>query len=205
MLDFLNTNSGALSVIFSAVVTLATVVYAILTWRLVEETSRMRKVQTEPRVSISTVSRKESASWVDIKFENIGLGPAYNVNFEIVEDTNDAAEEWLSHRGFFRDGINYLAPGDKIQFFLTTLSEDHSQKMETSFTLKAEFEGATGVRYEHRYLIDLSEYRNRTQLGEPSLYRLSKSVEKMQKDVRKMARGVRDLKKIKEEGNSDLD
>ena len=38
LLELLNKNSGALTVLFTAVVTAATVVYAALTWILVKET-----------------------------------------------------------------------------------------------------------------------------------------------------------------------
>lgn len=51
-LEFLNRNSGALSLVFAMVVAIATVFYAILTHRLVEETERMRLAQTEPSVSV---------------------------------------------------------------------------------------------------------------------------------------------------------
>ena len=49
VLEFLNENRGAFAVAFSAVVAIATIVYAILTWRLVSETRKMRVAQTEPR------------------------------------------------------------------------------------------------------------------------------------------------------------
>jgi len=55
-LDLLNRNSGAFTVLFSAVVALATVVYAILTWRLVTETKEMREVQTEPKIFVMELS-----------------------------------------------------------------------------------------------------------------------------------------------------
>jgi len=47
-LEFLNENSGAFVVIFSAVVAIATIVYAILTWRLVSETRKMRFEHWQP-------------------------------------------------------------------------------------------------------------------------------------------------------------
>ncbi len=43
ILDFLNENAGALTVIFTAVVTLSTVAYATLTRVLVSETRKMRR------------------------------------------------------------------------------------------------------------------------------------------------------------------
>jgi hypothetical protein len=41
-----------LLLVFSGVVALSTVVYAVLTWKLVAETRKMREAQTEPKVSV---------------------------------------------------------------------------------------------------------------------------------------------------------
>ena len=51
-LKYLNDNAGALNALFSGVVALATVVYAVLTAKLVRETRNLREVQTEPRVEV---------------------------------------------------------------------------------------------------------------------------------------------------------
>jgi hypothetical protein len=56
LLDFLASNSEVLTVVFTAVVTLSTVVYAILTASLVSETRKMREVQTEPKLHITIES-----------------------------------------------------------------------------------------------------------------------------------------------------
>ena len=47
IMKYLNENAGAVGVVSSGLVTLATLVYAVLTWRLVSETRRMRKAQTD--------------------------------------------------------------------------------------------------------------------------------------------------------------
>ena len=39
------------NLLFSGIVAISTVVYAFLTWQLVSETRKMRKVQTEPSVA----------------------------------------------------------------------------------------------------------------------------------------------------------
>lgn len=64
---FLNDNSGAFTVIFAFIVAIATVIYVILTWRLISETRRLREAQTElqnfihenKRLFITTQSKSE--------------------------------------------------------------------------------------------------------------------------------------------------
>ena len=199
MLEFLNENAGALTVLFSGVVTIATVVYAVLTWKLVSETRRLREVQTEPEISISTLNRGESISWVDIRFQNIGLGPAYYVKFELIDDPTGAGAEWLSHRAFFSEGIRYLAPGDKIQFFLTSFAENHARKIQTRFSVKTSYKNALGKLYCHQYTIDLSEYRNRTRLGKPPVYQIASNVKKMQPALSVIATELQKLRELQED------
>jgi len=47
------------SLIFSALVAVSTMVYAVLTWKLVSETKKMREAQTEPKISVSIQPREE--------------------------------------------------------------------------------------------------------------------------------------------------
>jgi len=114
-LEFLNQNSGAFAVVFSAVVAFATMVYAILTWRLVSETRKMREAQTEPKVSATIQPTKESINFVAMLIQNIGLGPAYNIKFDVNPDFEYAKGRFLSELGFIKRGLSYLPPNQKLQ------------------------------------------------------------------------------------------
>jgi len=58
------------------------VVYAILTWRLVSETRKMRETQTEPKIFITIQPREEWFNFIDVIIQNIGLSPAYGIQFQ---------------------------------------------------------------------------------------------------------------------------
>lgn len=70
-------NQGLVTLIFTAVVTLSTVVYAVLTAILVIETQRMRRAQTEPRLSAYFAPIEEIVNFGHLYIKNIGLGPAF--------------------------------------------------------------------------------------------------------------------------------
>jgi hypothetical protein len=116
-LKFLAENSGALSVVFTGVVTIATAVYAVLTWQLVSETRRMRKVQTEPKLEITLRSVDEAIHIQRLHVRNIGLGPALGVNFDFKVISGAAGAEALlselTETNFFHTGISYLGPGEE--------------------------------------------------------------------------------------------
>ncbi len=197
VLEFLNQNSGAFAVIFSAVVAIATVVYAILTWRLTSETRKMREAQTEPRVSATIQPREEWINFIDMVIQNIGLGPAYNIKLEANPDFEYAKGEFLSELGFMKNGLRYLAPNQKLQFFLTSMIEDFDKKVKTPFTIKVSYKNKFGKKYSEDLVIDFSELIGLGQLGEPPLHKIAKNMEDIEKDLHHLSTGFHRMKVIR--------
>lgn len=52
----INENSGFLTLVFSAIVAIATVFYVILTRQLVRETAALRRLQSEPQLDLTLQS-----------------------------------------------------------------------------------------------------------------------------------------------------
>ena len=196
LVEFLNENSGAFAVIFSAVVAIATVVYAILTWRLVSETRKMREAQTEPKVSVTIQPREEWIKLIDMVIQNIGLGPAYNIKFEINPDFEYMKGKFLSELGFMKNGLKYLAPNQKLQFFLTI--ENFEEKTKKSFEIRVTYQNSIGKTYKDVYTIDFSQLIGLSQLGEePPLYKIAKNVEEIKKDIHHLSTGFHKIKVIR--------
>jgi len=189
VLEFLNQNVGAFTVIFSAVVAIATMVYAILTWKLVSETRKMREAQTEPKISVTAQPREEWINFVDMIIQNIGLGPAYNIKFRVNPDFEYEKGSFLSELGFMKNGLRYLAPNQKIQFFLTSLVEDFEAKVKVRSEVKVAYQNSVGKTYEDLYLIDFSQFLGLSQLGEPPLYKMAKNIEDIRKDIHHLSTG----------------
>ncbi len=195
-LEFLNRNSGAFSVIFAAVVAISTVVYAILTRKLVYETREMREAQTEPNISVVVRPREEMINFMDMIIQNVGYGPAHNIKFDISPDFECRKGEYLSQVGVMKSGLKYLAPNQRMQFFLTSMLEDFEEKARKSFGIRVEYQNRVGKTYEERFMIDFSEYVGLLQLGEPPTYKIAKNIEKMQKDIHNLSTGFSRIKAI---------
>lgn len=198
IIDFLNKNSGALNVIFTGVVTVATAVYAVLTWRLVTETRLMREVQTEPKLSVSLRSIDEAIHIVRLHFRNIGQGPALNVKFtpriEVGTEISASLLEEFTKPNFFKTGLSYFGPGQERISMYTQLHENHEAKLSTVLAFDVEYVSLTGKKYKDTLVVDLSEYKGTHQLGKPHLYAIALSLEKLQKDVERLAGGSKRLK-----------
>src|SRR5690349_21458187 len=136
VLDLLNRNSGAFNVVFSLLVTVATVFYAILTRRLVQETVQMREAQTEPSVVVRVEPHQIHLNLVMLIIENAGSGPAFDVRLSADPDFRTDTKQPLSALGFFKHGFRYLAPRQQIQTFLINLIGKGEEIERTDGTLR---------------------------------------------------------------------
>ena len=185
-------------VIFTGVVTLSTVVYAILTALLVAETRRMRQAQTEPRVEVIIKPREEWISLIHVYIRNIGLGPAYDISFDIsAESGGEGAEaliEDFTRAQFFKTGLRYLGPGQEMVSDYSQITEKFEQKIESVIIFVVQYRSTTGKHYKERYRLDFSEFKGRTQIGKPHLYAIAQHLEKIQQDFNRLATGFNRIK-----------
>jgi len=198
ILDFLKQNSDALTVVFAAVVTLSTVVYAILTGFLVSETRKMREVQTEPKIHITIDSFDFAIHIMRLNIKNIGLGPASDLQFEsFVISGGDSAEKLLSEfteSNFFNTGLHHFGPGQNVYSAYTQTTEDFEGKSSSILSFRLNYKSAMGKKYTDEIVLDMSEIKGRYQLGKPNLYAIAQSLEKMQKDVGHIVSGLKRVK-----------
>ena len=142
-------------VFFSGVVALSTVFYAILTWRLVNETRKMREAQTEPMVTITYHSREGKIGDIDLRIKNVGGGPALDIKFEVEPDFEFRKGIMLSDLGLFKNGLNCLEPGGERRFFLVRLAG--RPELGPPLQIKATYRGPIGDEKTDHFTIDFSE------------------------------------------------
>ena len=184
MLDFLNQNSAALTVIFTAVVTISTAVYAILTACLVAETRRMRRAQTDARIEIVLKPSQEWIQLVNLYIRNIGLGPAYDISFDIepemvTEGTRQLIEDFTK-ANFLKSGLKYLGPGQEVVSHDSQMNENFEQKMSSVLHFIVHYKSATGKKHQERFRIDFSELKGFTRIGTSPLYVIARTLEKIE-------------------------
>ena len=200
VLKFLNENSGAFSVLFAALVTLATLVYAFLTWVLVAETRRMRKAQTDAKVSIGFETREDYINILNLVVRNEGVGPARDISFEVSpmepEECDESLLKTIKELGIVAKGIPYLSPNQQFKTFLTSMVQNFEKKIETRINIQITYTSSSGERHHDNYLLDFSSLRGLRQTGTPPLHGISKNIEKIQMDIGHLASGSHKLKVI---------
>lgn len=198
ILSFLNQNSGALTVIFTAVVTLATAIYAVLTWILVSETRQMRKVQTEPRIQITIDALDIAIHLVRLKIKNIGQGPAIELKLAPRALTQTEATDELiqdfTKSNYFKTGLKYFGPGEERVSHFTEMTKNHNGKIEAVIGFYLTYSSLSGQRYSHEVVIDMTEYKGTYRLGTPHLYSIANSLKKIQEDLQRFGSGWHRLK-----------
>jgi hypothetical protein len=198
VISFLNQNSGALTVLFTAVVTLATVVYAALTAVLVIETRKLRLVQTEPRIEITVDSLDFSVHIVRLCIRNIGEAPAKNVTFEpLLLEGGEVGQSLMSEfltPNFFHTGLRYFGPRQFRYSGYTQTNVDFEAKAGSVICFKIAYESVTGKKYTDEVVVDMAEIRGRYQLGKPNLYSIAQSMEKIQGDLHHVVTGFKRIK-----------
>jgi hypothetical protein len=194
---YLNSNSGAFTVIFTAVVTISTAAYAILTWSLVSETKRMREVQTEPRIEITLKSLDFAINIVRLHIRNIGLGPAINIKFTShISSGGEVAEKLLEEfnkANFLKVGLKYFGPGHELHSGYTQITKDFDAKITSVLIYDVEYESVTGKKYKDQITIDMSEQKGMNQLGKPNLYTIAQSIEAIQQGFSHVLSGFKKI------------
>ena len=190
MFDIINNNSSIITLFFSFVVAISTVVYSILTASLVKETKIMRKSQTEPEIIVYVEPSQEWINIMNIHIKNIGNGAASNICFKIINDYVDTKGRIFSETDYIKNGIKFLAPqGDYCSLFDNVVGKDFSKKNEMRLDLIVKYENRSN-HYTNEYSIDLSQYSGLLRVGSTSIYSIGKSLEKIEKNFDKITRAI---------------
>ena len=154
VISFLNINSGA-------ILAITTLVYAIITGRMLFETKRMRESQTEPFVFINVQPHEKERIILNMVIQNIGPGPAYDLTFKIKPDVVLPGGHNLSEINMMKQGLNYLAPNQKVECLVAFTKEETKEEKKILHYVTVYYKNKNKRSYEHTYEMDFTEYVGR--------------------------------------------
>lgn len=93
----------------SLILMFATLVYVYFTYKLTKETTKLRKVETTPFISLYFDITFPSVNHSKIIIKNIGKAPAYNISFKV-----DKKYIKLFNGYTFKNNISYFAPNQEF-------------------------------------------------------------------------------------------
>lgn len=179
---------AVLSLVVAGVVALATVIYAYLAWRLLVETRRAREAQTEPHVVIFIKDGPAGIHFLDLIVQNIGRGPAYDVQFEIRRDFKIDGTQPLSTVNIFKNGLHFLPPGLDHRFFLTSILGVLDRLQEETIEIVARYRNQHGDARQETFILDFRHLGGMTFVGKPPLDQIARSIKRLSEDVHRVVR-----------------
>jgi len=186
IIEFINQNSGVITIFFTAIVAISTVAYVRLTRKLVNETIELRKIQTRPQLSISILSRDPEVWIVDMIIENVGNGAAYNIQINPSSNFEMRDNREFNNIGFVKNGYKYFAPHQKLKFFFTNLTDKREEKENINFDIYVTYEDYSGKEYPLTYKVNLSEFYGIPRYGNPPIYDIADSLKKIEDSISKL-------------------
>lgn len=186
---FINNNAGFIGLIFSFVVTLSTVVYAYLTWQLTSETRRMRKVQSDPVVSIFADMNSMSFGAIDIVCKNEGSGAARDVNFEVSFESGKETpvaqdiHNTFSRLGFLKHGIPQLYSGQEVRSFFTTSFGNLDDLVNVDIHFIVRYRSIRGDSFLSKYNVTFKHFYNLSVVGNSQLDDIKKEIAGINKSL----------------------
>ena len=163
-------------------------VSAWLTWRLSQDNRALRRAGTEPEVVAYLGVERSSAYLVYLVLENVGQGPACDVEYFVDADPQDFASHNVAKvtARTQRKVTSLLPQGGKSQRFMggstTLLGSDPTERLRP-FSVTVTYSNLRGTEAEPtEYPLDIAELGDLVEVVPPD-ERLAKSVEKIQKQL----------------------
>ena len=146
---------------------IATVVLAFVTWCYVrmtrdtlEENRQIRLNAQKPIIAIYLRSETDGYTSVYLCVENIGAGPAYDVEFTTdLSFTLDSTRSLGGEVPILGRGLRYFPPEQKREFFLSSGSiSGHNELMQSQLEITTAYKDSRNELYEERFRLDFREH-----------------------------------------------
>jgi len=189
LLNFLNTNSGAIQALATVILVLVTFYYA---WQVRHTVKIMRNSEEQrnrPRIVIFIEQRENWLNLVDLVISNYGNDLAREVKFSISEDISLIdKDKKLSQLGIIKNGIKDLPPQRTLKMPLVILTDrlEELRKIDLKITVSYT-DSIKSKNFSETFSVDFNSLIEQ-QIGELPIYKLSRSIENIEKTLQKIER-----------------
>ena len=191
----------ALILVFTGVVALSTVVYAFLTWKLVSETQKLRRAQTEPRLSVFVELNEQTGNGqMDLVIQNEGPGPAEDILIGFKGDpTYFYDERPIDQLPVIKNGLRYLGSHQRFRIILGWLfGEDYERAIQEPWAFDLKYKNSVGDPFSESFVVDFSQFAGLILSGSSPMVKIEKHLEALQRDVHHAMTGFNNLHAITE-------
>lgn len=198
LFSMLNQNSGAILVVFSAVVAFSTIMSGLLALRLLKQMKDTNSNHGEPRIDVTYRPRDEWVSGINLVVKNIGPGSAHDIKFNVkpISEAPITRQliKTLEKSGFIRNGLEYLSPAQEVGTYFTNINENTEEKVKAKLKVSVSYKNDKGREYINKYLIDLAELEGTHSVNAPPMHKIADNIESIHKELSQITSGFRRLK-----------
>lgn len=184
----------------------ATVVIAVsavasfwVTWRLSRDSRALREAGTEPEVVAYLAPDRRSAAFLNLVLENVGQGPACEVEFFVDADPDDFAKHEVQYVAarVTRQVSSLLPHGGRVERMLGVdhrlYGKDEESRLRP-FRVQVCYSNLRGARTGPKeYVLDIAEFGGSVEI-ESAERRIADSLEKIERYLRDVSGGHKRLK-----------
>lgn len=167
-----------------------TFINVLFAYFLLRETIKLRKVETEPEISIF-LEKSPSGENFDILVKNIGKGSAYNLKFTYDNDP-DILKQYkyfkINELGFF-NGVKYMAPNQQYRTFFGGYAM-FAKPLPPPLNINAEYFNKSGSLIKDNFVINTSEYWGTLSLQTTKLNDINKSLMEISKNINNLQKKI---------------
>jgi hypothetical protein len=121
-----------ITLIFSGVVAISTIVYVVYTIKLTKETRLSREFFLDSHIITYLTIQETNDHFVDLKIKTIGKGVARNVKLTLLNkfDADFPNSEGFLNKGLFSSGLTYFPPDYEITYLIALKRSNEHRTLE---------------------------------------------------------------------------
>ena len=165
-------------------------VYAGLTWKLVSETKQLRRVQTDPRISMHVEpSRMAERGRVELVIQNVGQGPAKEISFGFEGDGTYFGNGPIDQLNVIKNGLRNLAPHQEFRVILGWLNigGTFERAKQNPWIFDVRYKSISESEACEQFVIDFSQFENLIAGVQAPEVRIAESIEKIERKIQDIA------------------
>ena len=134
--------------------------------------------------------------FLDLIIKNIGLGPAYDVAFKVLEEFElpEKTDRKVSEIDFINEGIKYMPPNHSVETYAFSLLGQYERIIDKTIKIKVSYKNSEKKNLSEIIHLNMSQFKGKQSLGEDPLNKLAKNVESIQKDIHHLSSGFHHLR-----------
>lgn len=176
-----------IALIFAGVVALCTIIYSILTNKLVKETKLSREFHLEAHMIAYLDCSEASPNNVNLIIKNIGNGIARNLRFNIIRDLRYDDCNKLNNIGIFFKNLEFFPSQHENKYFIINLKDDYQNKIQDYFEFEIIYDDAILKNKKQKIKLEFKDVKGIGKLTPPDTYLglISYRLEKIEKILEK--------------------